>query len=124
MDATNHAMHMHAAWFCMTGSYARRVGSYAELSFTWGKALETWHSQNSGLSLVWKNSKFAKDWLLLLKNTQGVNNLSIIFQDYEESWAEIWVEMDYIDNPWWHISTCKNSPWAKGFWTSLGMWPC
>jgi hypothetical protein len=29
--------------------------------------------------LVWRNSKFSKDWVLL-KDTQGVDNLSIVFQ--------------------------------------------
>jgi hypothetical protein len=40
--------------------------------------------------VLWRNSKFSKDnWVLLLKDTQGVDNLSIdCFPDYEESWAE------------------------------------
>jgi len=55
--------------------------------------------------VLWRNSKFAKDWVLLLKDTRGVDNLSIAFQTMKnlgqknDPYDVIWVEMDYVDNP-------------------------
>jgi hypothetical protein len=54
--------------------------------------------------LVWRNSKFSKHWVLL-KDTQSVDDLSIVFQTMKnlgqknDPYDVIWVEMDYIDNP-------------------------
>jgi hypothetical protein len=66
--------------------------------------IKRFHSQNSGPFLVWRNSKFSKDWVLLLKDPQGVDNLSIVFQTMKnleqknDPYDVIWVEMDYIEN--------------------------